>query len=380
MPASARSRHLTDAALAGGFLVLGWVTSGAQESTEPPFVYTPRDAVFVVLLVLATVPYAWRRRWPAGAFLLGLLATTAIWLLGYNGSALPVVLIVGAYWLAAGSPMRVVAACGALAGAALLLLWWADGAPFGGTEALAASVSLVATGVVGRSSRLRVELAEVRASAAEERARRAADDERLRIARELHDIVGHSLAVIAVQAGVGRQLMASDPSQAGEALEHISRLSRSSLAEVRAVVATLHEGEPSYRPAPGLDELPALVEATRSATLDVTLLAASSASEEVPRQVGAAAYRIAQEALANVVRHARATSASVTLSATGGLVELVVRDDGTGPATGATDGGHGIAGMRARAEALGGSLAAGPDPSGGYVVTARLPLTTGVAP
>ena len=131
-------------------------------------------------------------------------------------------------------------------------------------------------------------------------------EERLRIARELHDIIGHSLGTIAVQAGVGRHLMANEPEKAAEALDSIARVSRSSLDEVRAVVAALREDEPDYHPTPGLADLPDLVETVRSTGLTVELTLPDDL-EAIPRQTGAAVYRIAREALTNVVRHAHAS-------------------------------------------------------------------------
>jgi signal transduction histidine kinase len=217
-----------------------------------------------------------------------------------------------------------------------------------------------------------VDLAEARAQAAEEAARRRSSEERLRIARELHDIIGHSLGTIAVQAGVGRHLMATEPGRAADALDSIARISRSSLDEVRAVVATLREGEPSYHPAPGLADLPDLVETARLAGLTVELTLPDDV-QGVPRQTGVAVYRITREALTNVVRHAHASAASVQVDHRDGRVEVAIRDDGSGSEVGPRIG-HGITGMRERAEALGGSLSAGPATEGGFLVTASLPV------
>jgi signal transduction histidine kinase len=334
--------------------------------------------VFVLLLVLATAPYAWRRRWPAAAFLVGLLSTATLWLLGYNAGALPSLLLVGAYLVAVARPVREVVACTGAALGCFAVLWWAGGAPYDTPEAVASVIALGASVGLGRAGRLRTDLAEACAQAAEEAARRSSSEERLRIARELHDIIGHSLGTIAVQAGVGRHLMATEPGQAAEAPDSIARLSRRSLDEVRAVVATLREGEPSYHPAPGLADLPDLVETARLAGLTVELRLPDDV-EGVPRQAGGAVYRITREALTNVVRHAHASAASVQVSHRDGRVEVAIRDDGSG--SGATSrmgptAGHGIIGMRERAEALGGSLSAGPSTGGGFLVTASLPVSS----
>ena len=151
----------------------------------------------------------------------------------------------------------------------------------------------------------------------------------MRIARELHDIIGHSLGTIAVQAGVGRHLMANEPEKAAEALDSIARVSRDSLDEVRAVVAALREDDAAYQPTPGLADLPDLVETIRSTGLNVELTLPNDL-EAIPRQTGAAVYRIAREALTNVVRHAHASAASVQVNHHDGRVEVAVRDDGSG--------------------------------------------------
>jgi signal transduction histidine kinase len=373
---SSRQR-LVDALVAMGLLAVCWFSTAAPTQTDPSYTFTPRDAVFAALLVLATVPYAWRRTWPATAFLLNLLATSTLWLLGYNTGALPTVLLLGAYWLALARPVRVVAVCGSVAVGCLSLLWWDLGVPFGVREMVASVLALGAAMALGRAGRLRVDLADARALAAEEAARRRAGEERLGIARELHDIVGHSLGTIAVQAGVGRHLMDTDPDGAAEALDNIARVSRDSLDEVRAVVAALRDDEPSYRPAPGLADLPELVESARLAGLSVELTLPEDVVG-VPRAAGAAVYRITREALTNVVRHAHATTARVEVGHRGDRIEVAIRDDGSasdggGDRAGRPTSGHGITGMRERAEALGGSLSAGPAAGGGFLVTATLP-------
>lgn len=358
------------------FLVIGWVTSSAPTQSDPDFRFTSRDAVFVVLLVLVAAPYAWRRPWATPAFLVSLAALTALWLLGYNPGAMALTLLVGAFFVAAARPAREVIACAAAAGTSFALLWWGGGTPFGSREVIAAALTLGATLALGRGARLRVELAEAQARAADEAAMRTASEERLHLSRELHDIVGHSLGVIAVQAGVGRHLIETEPGRAAEALDNIARVSREALGEVRAVVSTLRDDRPSYRPISGLDDLAGLVETARLAGIAVELTVPDDTTP-IPRQTGTAIYRIAREALTNVVRHAQATAATVRVTHHDGVVDLQVRDNGAAGATAtltphATS--HGFAGMRERAEALGGSVSAGPCDDGGFLVTATLPV------
>jgi glucose-6-phosphate-specific signal transduction histidine kinase len=140
---------------------------------------------------------------------------------------------------------------------------------------------------LGRAGRLRVDLANARAAAAEEAVARQSSEERLRIARELHDIIGHSLGTIAVQAGVGRHLMDTEPEKAADALDSIAKISRDSLDEVRSVVAALRDDEPPYRPAPSLTDLPDLIETVRITGLAVELKLPNDL-EAIPRQAGAA--------------------------------------------------------------------------------------------
>jgi signal transduction histidine kinase len=368
--------RVLDGLVAVAFLAIGWISSGAPTTSDPSYRYTPRDWLFVLFLLLATVPYAWRRRWPTAAFLISLLATTGLWLLGYNAGALPLFLLFGGYFVAVARPTREVAACTAAALGCFGMLWWAGGAPYGAQDALMSVLALAITLALGRTGRLRVDLAEARAQTAEEAARRRSTEERLRIARELHDIIGHSLGTIAVQAGVGRHLMAKEPEKAAEALDSIARVSRSSLDEVRGVVAALREDEADYHPTPGLADLPDLVETIRSTGLTVELTLPSDL-EAIPRKTGAAVYRIAREALTNVVRHAHASGASVQVVHHNGRVEIAVRDDGSG--VGGEEEirpGHGISGMRERAEALGGRLTADAPTEGGFLVAASLPVAT----
>ena len=191
--------------------------------------YTARDWLFIVLLILITVPYAWRRRWPTAAFLISMLATTVLWLLGYNAGALPLLLIFGGYFVAVARPFWEVLLCSVVAVSCFAVLWWGGGAPYGAQEFFISVLAIGLTLGLGRAGRLRVDLANARAEAAEEAAARQSSEERLRIARELHDIIGHSLGTIAVQAGVGRHLMDTEPEKAADALDSIAKISRDSL-------------------------------------------------------------------------------------------------------------------------------------------------------
>jgi len=219
-----------------------------------------------------------------------------------------------------------------------------------------------------------------RAALQEEALRRVAE-ERLRIARDLHDSVAHSMASISVQAGVGAHVLDERPEDARAALLAIKDASGDTLAELRSTLGMLRSGEAAPRePAAGLDRLASLVESSRAAGLDVDVVVEGEA-RPLPPAVDTAAFRIVQESLTNVIRHAGTARATVAVRHGAADIELEVTDDGRGAAgaggvngTGGTGGGHGLAGMRERVALLGGELVAGNVPSGGYRVRARFPL------
>lgn len=213
---------------------------------------------------------------------------------------------------------------------------------------------------------------EVAAHEAEANARLG--EERLRIAREVHDVVAHAMVAINVQAGVGAHLLDQDPEQAREALRHIKQTSGDALNDLRATLGVLRDPgqEAPVGPATGLDDLDDVAAQLRAAGVAVTVDVDKVGA--IPSPVHSASYRIVQEALTNVLRHAHATQASVVVRADGDAVSIVVADDGTGPG-GDGGAGAGVRGMRERATALGGTLDAGPDPEGGWHVKAWLPLT-----
>jgi signal transduction histidine kinase len=224
----------------------------------------------------------------------------------------------------------------------------------------------------------------------DERARRVAYEERLRVAQEVHDVVGHGLTAITMQADVALHVLAKRPEQAVAALTAISQTSRAALAELRATLNLLRseggddgsgaptdgfDGGPGgsrRAPAAGLRQIDALAERVSRAGVPVTLPDGLPA-DPMPAAVELAAYRIVQESLTNVLRHAGPATATVSVRRLDGRLDIEVADTGRGAQPG-TPVGHGIAGMRERAVALGGSLLAGPAPGGGYAVRAVLPI------
>jgi signal transduction histidine kinase len=333
-----------------------------------------------VLLFVAAGQLLWRYRWPR-AVVFGTAATVAVYLgAGYPYG--PVLLTVAMACFAAvvtGHRRAAWAALGTLWAAHVLVAHWlyrwlppsGDSAASWGQEVVVATwvVAVVALSELARARR--EQWARERAERAQA-ARRRADEERLRIARELHDVLAHSISVINVQAGVGLALLDSDPEQARTALTTIKAASKEALGEVRQVLDTLRTpGDAPRAPAPGLDRLPELVEAAADAGLTVRV---EGTAPRLPPGTDLAAFRIVQEALTNVVRHSGSRHARVRLAGEADALRLSVDDDG--PATGADAGGsgNGLAGMRERAAALGGTIEAGPRPDGGFRVVAVLPL------
>ena len=230
---------------------------------------------------------------------------------------------------------------------------------------------------VGRKS-VEADEAKERATRAErereERARVAVADERARIARELHDVVGHSVSVMTVQASAVRRLLLPEQQREREALLVVERTGREALAEMRRMVGVLRRPEeaPALAPQPSLEHLDKLVAQAREAGLPVELRVEGD-SVQLPAGVDLTAYRLIQEGLTNTIKHARATRAEVLVRYTGDHVELAVSDDGDGSGSG-DGGGHGLVGMRERVSVYGGELEAGSTPSGGYRLRARLPI------
>jgi signal transduction histidine kinase len=247
-----------------------------------------------------------------------------------------------------------------------MYLWFDDGDPM---AALFFPLAPYGLGVaVAVQARRTDEAASARAAIREQQAREAVMEERVRIARELHDVIGHALSQINVQASVGLHLMDRDAEQARTALASIKDTSKTALEEVRSVLGVIRDGEAPLAPQAELAELPRLVAGVRSPDFDAQLVDRLDAPPR--RAVQFAAYRIAQEALTNVVRHASASRAVVTVDHVGDELVLTVDDDGAG-LRGAE--GSGILGMRERASLLGGSVQLTPSPLGGTRVAAHLP-------
>lgn len=335
---------------------------------------------------MAGLALVWRRRYPLTVLAVTLAATAVYAGAGFVDGAPLVAVLVSLYTVASLVPWPVAVGAGAVS---LAVSWLAAGfgGPFGwlgGPNSVrwAVVIAAVAIGMVrGNQRQLLVARAERAEQAWEEEARRRVDAERLRIARELHDVVAHSMSMINVQAGMAAHVLESQPEQAASALQSIKTASKEGLAELRTILNVLRQVDEAEAtaPAPGLDGLRSLVATAERAGL-ATTFSLAGAARPVPATVELATYRIVQEALTNVLRHARAEHAAVTVGYEPDGLVVRVDDDGRaggagpGPAPGnAWGSGTGITGMRERAEVFGGTVEAGRRPGGGWRVEARLP-------
>ena len=333
------------------------------------------DALGLALCVVTGLSLAFWRSHPLEQFLVAIGATIAYAALDYPGG--PIYLVAFVSTLALVAERRALIPVAFAGGAALFAVQFTV-AGWAVHRFVFAAVWFVGTALFGEAMRLRREqrrTTEARAQFAErtreQEARRRVAEERLRIARDVHDVVGHSLATIALQAGVAEHLLDGREPKARESMTEIRRLSKEALSEVSAMLGVLRAEDGAERaPTPDLAGVTGLVEDMRAAGLAVEL---ELEERPVPEVVGGAAYRIVQESLTNVVRHAGPdASARVRVAATNGVVEIEISDDGPGAAAGMPDG-NGLTGMRERAAALGGSFSAGSAPGGGFRVQVRLP-------
>ncbi|SCL21295.1 Signal transduction histidine kinase [Micromonospora rhizosphaerae] len=360
---------LFDALVALALVAIGLVGTGPAGANEG--IATGRATY--PLVVAAALALAVRRRWPLATLAVGTAAVTAYLVLGYPYGPILFSFFVAVYTVAAYRPLRTAAvACGVALAVLLVHVFVGVRSP-GLLGLMPAAAWVVVPFAVGTTVRL------IRESAARDRvdeARRLADAERLRVAREVHDVVGHGLAAIHMQAEIALHLLGKKPEQAEAALTAISRTSKEALDELRVTLTVVRRDEAADEraPAPGLAQLPQLRDRLAGAGVPVTV-EVSGERRQLPVAVDLAAYRVVQEALTNVLRHAGPATATVRLRYAPGEVAVEVTDTGRGPVAGPGQaGGYGLAGMRERVTALGGSFTAGAVPGGGFRVYATLPV------
>jgi len=350
-----------------------------------------------LLVGVACSPIALLRRWPLTVLAVATVANALIMARGIATLPFGIVLGFASYFAASRLPRRVSITAAAVSAAALggALVYATLTVPMASPAAAAieALLPLAAAWFIGDSVAARrryqaglAEQAERERAAEAELARQQVREERVRIARELHDVVAHTLAVITVQAGVGRRLMGRRPEEASTALESIETIGRTAQEELRVVLGLLRDEETrtaALAPAPGLVDVKELVETVRAAGTPVDLHV-SGTDRRLSPALELSVYRVVQEALTNVVKHAPGARATVDLAVSAHQVRLGVTDDGgpaghpagnDSPAHGPGHGtGHGIVGMRERIGAFGGWLVAEPTADRGFRVIAEVPI------
>jgi signal transduction histidine kinase len=338
------------------------------------------------LVLLHTLSLVARRRFPGAVLALVVGSGLTFAALGLPPDILGVAILVAVYSVAAYGGRWVSLAGLVVAELGLVAVQLSPGRT--GVRTLVGNLGVVAAAwLLGRfahnyrayAARLEERTAELE-QAREELARRAVVEERLRLARELHDVVAHAMSVIAVQSGVGAHIATTQPKEARRSLAAIEATSRAALEELRRLLGVLRqENEPKgdLAPVPGLANLDGLLAEAAKAGLAVKLQV-HGRRPQLPAGVELSAYRIVQEALTNVVKHAGPAHAQVVVGYRDHEVTVEVTDDGRGAVTSVSDGrvgtGHGLIGMRERVAVFGGDLEAGPRPAGGFRVAARLPL------
>jgi signal transduction histidine kinase len=355
-------------------VLLAAVLTGLTLNTLAGQTDGPLSGVVVSLVVLTVAPVALRQHAPVLTTTVIVAAVGACALLGYGAPPSGGVgLIVAMLTVAMLRPRAVAAVMFALTLAAVMLIYLTDGVGIVWSQVVQSALVLVGAWVLGENTRRWNRRAERLAA----EAARAVADERVRIARELHDIVAHHMSVISLQAGVAEYVADSDPPKAKKAIATVGEASREALLDMRRLLDVLRvdqDEEADYRPHPGLAQLGELVDRTRGAGLPVEL-AVTGRVRALPPGVDLCAYRVVQESLTNVLKHAGPCDARVEVDYGDRVLSLKVRDDGAKiPPSDVSPASHGIRGMRERAELYGGVLTAGPAKDGGFDVTLRLPM------
>lgn len=339
------------------------------------------DALAGLWLLASGVPLVWRSRLPLTAFVVSAVLVFGYYLSPYQagpGAILPTVALVTLSYQR--GPLIAAAAAG-VSVVAVITEVQVSGDRYGALDPRQLGILLWAAVCVAIGTAIQLRRAAYRSAAerAAEADRRRAEEQRLSIAREVHDVVAHSLAMINVQAGVAAHVADRRPEEAKAALLAIKEASRSALIDLRATLGVLRSGSDigsDRTPTQGLGRLPDLINMAAAAGVTVR---ADGDPGDLPAPVDVAAYRILQESLTNVVRHGTgADTVVITLDRSPGELRITVHDNGRAtvkPGTHGGSGGNGLRGMAERAHALGGTATAGPLPGGGFGVTATLPVT-----
>jgi len=309
------------------------------------------------LSALASLPLVWRRRYPIAVTALVGAGTISLALAGgLNDVQLPYGQLVATYTFASLSPptWRLLGMVGTVTGIIVSVLALGRGFSLVAITCLPFA-SAYALGTGARARRDRIAMLEERTRRLAQAHEAAAARERERIAREMHDVLAHSVSLIVVQAEAGPVVVRSDPDKAEAAFDAIAATGRDALGQLRRTLGVLRSDGPARQPQPNLADLPALVDQARRAGLEASLTEHGD-RRPVPEELAVAAYRVVQESLTNTVRHARARRVRVRLDWQEAVLHVEVSDDGRGPAAPDGHGGHGLVGMRERVTACGGEL------------------------
>lgn len=372
-PARPSRAALLDVALAAAFLAVGLYEVLVRPLAED--VVGGPAWLDVLAVVAGTVPLAWRRRAPLAAALVvsAALAGRALVAEPLEVYPMTLALLVTAYSVASYAPLRDALLAAGFAALAVAVAVVQGSGTAATPDPLPSAVLYGTVWLVGRVVGVRHQRAESLHRERETLAAEAVAEERARIAREMHDVVSHSLAAIVMQSGGAANVLDSDPARARQSLATIEATARRGLEEMRRMLGLLGETEAELAPQPGLARLDDLISTARSAGLDVECRVAGD-GPPLPAAVDVSAYRIVQESLTNVMKHAHAGRVEIEVRREPDHLAVDVLDDGR-PEPGEPGAGRGLAGMRGRAEVLGGTLDAGPRADGpGFRVAARLPL------
>lgn len=339
----------------------------------------PQLVAYAVLSVLMILPLALRRRWPMLVFVTVATVGAVQWVIGVQLAA-DLSVLIALTTVAASYPVRgtLVAAAIAEVGAVAAAWSWPHGLRFSEMLTVLSGFVLaaVASGAFVRSRRRLVEFLQGdMARLQEDRARLAelaVADERVRIARDMHDVIGHGLTVIVTLAAASVRRATRQPERVDQAVALIEQTARTALTDTRAAVRGLRTDD-VLRPTPTVADVPTLLDTARAAGLHATVNV-EGPTETLPPGVGVCVYRITQEAITNTLKHASATAVVVTIAVTDHHLLLCVEDDGAGIAAAAVHDGVGVIGMRERVASVGGSLSVGRAAGGGWRVAATLPL------
>jgi signal transduction histidine kinase len=354
-------------------------TTGAMFHADAPRrAFADGDWIGFVLILVTAVPLAWRRATPTRILPFVAAGFSIYFLRGYADGTLGMAVAIAVWTVVTRDPLPRIGGIAAIGVPLIPLSAVVGPEPSLVGNAISNALFFAGAAITGHNVRLRREKRAGEERTVEALADRAVSEERLRIARELHDVVAHAMSVVTVQSGVAAHVIDTQPDEAKRMLENIRVTSHEALDEMRRLLGVLR-GTADLAPAPSLRDVEELAASLRASGVPVSVLITGDRLD-VPGGVDLTAYRIVQEALTNVLKHAGPSSATVSVEYGPGVVVVEITDDGRGAAAIPTgESGHGLLGMRERVAVFGGDLVAGPRPGGGFGVRATLPYAAATA-